>query len=599
MGAPLRLVCVLALIGACGPSVENGGDDDPPGPGLRIEPGDVTLTVEGGVAASQAYTVLAVAEDGGTTDVTDQATLSLAVSALGTFAGAMLTTAPDRGGRSQVLAAWNGLEGTADLTVMLRHVIVEPGAPSGAPDDFDGATAGGSAPDLVYPSSGTIVPPNLSALEVHYTPGAGNTQFEITFTGALVELAVYTTCTTLGAGCVWSPSEDTWELLSTAARGEEPLWYQVRGMASGAAQFGESTARWIQVSTDDLLGGLYYWNAGAGAIMRYEFGRRGQTAERFLGVGETGATQCVGCHSLTRDGSRISIGLDIPGPSAIEAYDVASRDMLWGTAASGGFPTTGGDGANFTTFSPDGATLMVSDGSSIAVRSATDGSGKTTVIANGLMPDWSPLGDRVVFARSATSAPFGGALGTSAGSLFTADTSSWAATPLVQSTGSTDNNYYPAYSPDGDWVVFNKSALDDSYDAMDARVYVVPAGGGAPIALGNASPAPGGDSWPKWGPFVHDYEAGQVMWLTFSSRRAYGLRAGGTAQIWMVGIDPARAANGGDPSFAAFWLPFQDASSGNHIAQWAETVDRQTCDGPSDCGTGELCDGGVCLPDID
>lgn len=40
----------------------------------------------------------------------------------------------------------------------------------------------------------------------------------------------------------------------------------------------------------------------------------------------------------------------------------------------------------------------------------------------------------------------------------------------------------------------------------------------------------------------------------------------------MVGVDPARAAAGNDPSFVAFWLPFQDLASGNHIAQWVEEI---------------------------
>ena len=126
-------------------------------------------------------------------------------------------------------------------------------------------------------------------------------------------------------------------------------------------------------------------------------------------------------------------------------------------------------------------------------------------------------------------------------------------------------------------------------------MWVVGAGGGAPIQLANASPSPGGDSWPKWSPVAHTYQAGPIYWLTFSSRRAYGLRAGGTAQIWMVGFDPQRAAVGLDPSFGAFWLPFQDPASGNHIAQWVEHVDRQPCD-PGPCPNGEFCDQGVCVP---
>jgi hypothetical protein len=71
------------------------------------------------------------------------------------------------------------------------------------------------------------------------------------------------------------------------------------------------------------------------------------------------------------------------------------------------------------------------------------------------------------------------------------------------------------------------------------------------------------------------------MWLTFSSSRRYGLRtppAGTSSEsttgtlLWMVAIDPDRAINGQDPSYAAFYLPFQDVTSSNHIAQWTKQV---------------------------
>src|SRR5262249_43898765 len=40
-------------------------------------------------------------------------------------------------------------------------------------------------------------------------------------------------------------------------------------------------------------------------------------------------------------------------------------------------------------------------------------------------------------------------------------------------------------------------------------------------------------------------------------------------QIWMAAIDLSAADAGAlDPSFPAFWLPFQDPSAHNHIAQW-------------------------------
>ncbi len=589
-----------ALSSGCGPSGPHRGDDDTqPGAHLEIAPGQTTLTVDGGVAASQTYTVLAVDDAGARTDVTADAVLTIGAPSLGSFDHNVFHSATDHGGKTLVTATWKTLTATADLTILLRSTIIEPGAPPDAPGQFGGAQPGGPAPQMVYPDNGVIVPPNLDTMEFHYRPGSGQTLFELTFTGSTIQLAVYVTCTTLADGCVWSPSQSTWDILATAGRGDAPLFYALRGLDT-TGHVGAASARSVQFASDDVAGGIYYWAASAGMIMRYDFGLRLQSAEKFLTVQDAGGLECVGCHTLSRDGSQIAVGTDIPGPATLTDLTVATRAMKWTTStSSGGIPGfPGGDGANFFSFSPDDQQLVSSAGTNLTVRSATDGTGVTTVVNNATMPDWSPDGGRIVFARAGQAAPAANP-GVASGSIVQVQVGAWSSTQTLVAAAN-DNNYYPAYSPDGDWVVYDKSAnASDSFDQADARLWVVSAAGGAaPVQLANASPAPGGDSWPKWSPVPHTYQAGPIHWLTFSSRRAYGLRGGGTAQIWMVGFDPQRAAVGLDPSFAAFWLPFQDPASGNHIAQWVEHVDRPPCvEGM--CSPGEVCDpdSGTCLPD--
>jgi hypothetical protein len=599
---------LCALVLGCGPTKGDGPGDGVdggqlPAGSLVIQPGDVTLAISNGTPATQSYTAIYVDDDGNQTDVTADTTFSLGLPALGTFSGGTLTTAPDRAGRTIVNAIYQSYSARANLTITLEHVIVVGGAPSDAPDKFDGAGSGGVAPTLVYPSSGVILPPNLNTLEFHFLPGAGNTVFELELIGSLVSLKLYITCQTLGQGCYYAPDEAVWELIATAGRGEDAIFYTLRGIDGNATSpvAGESATHSMMFAADDMLGGIYYWNA-SGSIMRYEFGRRGQSAETYLNVTQTNGTTCVGCHALSREGSRIAVGLDIPGPAGVQAFEVATRSSLWSEGGS----TPGSGGANFFTFSPDNSKIITSDGASMVLRDAATGANPQTVIANGTMADWSPANNEVVFARPGTSCPLPGfcaAPGIGSGSIVAVDASDWTTERnLVPASG--DNNYYPAFSPDGEWIIFNKSSLDDSYDAADAAVYVVHRSGGTPIRLSNASPPPGGDSWPKWAPFVQNYKGGKIMWLTFSSRRDYGLRLVNSssseprAQIWMVGFDPAQALAGNDPSFTAFWLPFQDIASGNHIAQWVEEIDRQPC-GPNECPTGEFCEEGVCVPVID
>jgi len=95
--------------------------------------------------------------------------------------------------------------------------------------------------------------------------------------------------------------------------------------------------------------------------------------------------------------------------------------------------------------SPTADRLVSSDGRSLTVRSATDGSGRVQVVANATMPDWSPDGNRVVFARPGATPP-AASPGVSRGSIVSVDAASWGGEQvLVASAG--EDNYYPSYAP--------------------------------------------------------------------------------------------------------------------------------------------------------
>jgi len=163
------------------------------------------------------------------------------------------------------------------------------------------------------------------------------------------------------------------------------------------------------------------------------------------------------------------------------------------------------------------------------------------------------------------------------------------------------NRYYPAISPDGTMVVYDESTCTHGTPKLGqvpdpscngdvdptATMFVIPLAGGSAIPLAHAN-SPGvtdgtttalTNSFPRWAPFVEKLdEIHQVVWLTFSSTRQYGLRAPppSTAPdeavagnlIWMVAV--TLSPGGGDPSYAAFCLPFQDVTTSNHLAQWAK-----------------------------
>ncbi|MBW2734435.1 MAG: hypothetical protein JRH20_18770, partial [Deltaproteobacteria bacterium] len=97
------------------------------------------------------------------------------------------------------------------------------------------------------------------------------------------------------------------------------------------------------------------------------------------------------------------------------------------------------------------------------------------------------------------------------------------------STGDDDNNYYPVISPDGAFVVFNKSGSPNPLSNNDcglyanpgAELFIVASSGGAPLRLdrANGKVARVNNSWAKWAPAGSSDE---VWWLAFSSMRDYG-----------------------------------------------------------------------------
>jgi len=480
-------------------------------------------------------------------------------------------------------------------------VVIGPGAGNGSPGAFGGSnTAAG--PQIVYPPDGVLVPPNTFGLEFHFIPGPGQTLFRFTFQAPTTTLVVYTGCTPVNGGCVYAPDPTFWSSLVAYARGTQPVTFSVTGVdGQSPGATGTSATQSIAFADQDMTGGIYYWNT-QGVIQRFDYALPDAGVENYLTPPDVGAAFCVGCHVISRQGYRIVAGKDIPSPAPYSVLDVPTKQPL----KVNGQPVAGS--ANFFSFSPDQQHLLTSDGVSVSWLELATGKVHAAVAPSGTMPDWSPDGQHMVYAQPSSPSPFP-LPGVSSASIATMHFDGWGwdtPTTLVPFAG--QNDYYPTFSPDGQWVLFNRSPSNaesfsnaapdpDAGTLPDGELWAVSAAGGTPVRLGAASD-PGACSWPKWAPVMHDYYGGKIMWLTFSSQRAYGLRLSqwqGT-QIWMAAFDPARIASGQDPSFPAFWLPFQDITGGNHIAQWSEAVQRASCTVSSDCPSREMCVRGQCVP---
>jgi hypothetical protein len=570
------LLAALLLLAAAHPGCScadnSGGGNHDGGPdgfgahGLVVMPPDQTVDVNaGGPPGTAAYKAIRQSDG---KDVTTQATWTLDDTSLGTLILGGFTSNVTKGGSSSLHASLDGDSGDAMIHVKLHSNNTSncpgcPPFPQGMPAPPCAASA---APTIVYPPDGVLVPPNMNVLEVQFIPGTGTTYYEIDFENAVTDVRIETQCNPINdtrsvatGGCGFSLDQATWNYIAQSNRAGDPLRVSVRATTDGTCA-SPSADRNMSFTEEDLNGGIYYWQsivvggvAGkAGGIFRYDFGTPGTAATAYL-TPSTGF--CIGCHFLSRDGTRMTYGADDAdsddeyGDLSGHLLDVAQKAVIATTSPSGK-PLPPG----FQTFNHDATRLMASTGqenlTNFAVWDAQAGGAPLGMMPTGMrgtQPDWAPDDLNVVFvipskfANAFTPNPYGRLdddhfLG---GSLWTNSydpASGMFGTPKVLLASTGENNYYPQYSPDTppSFVIFNRAddaalATDLSKDAFNnpyAKVWLMKsAAGSTPIeAVALNGDPKSTNSWPRWSPFVQMYKTQKLLWVTFSSTRDYGLR---------------------------------------------------------------------------
>jgi hypothetical protein len=530
---------------------------------LQIGPATSELDIVNGVQPTEGFTATLVHKDGTSEDVT--ATTTFTIDSLGSFAGPTLTlTAP---GKAHVFGNYSDTVGTAEVIGRMKTTRVDPSLPSNAGDLFGGPDDPTRAPTIVYPPIGTVMPRNVGDFEVHWTDTAGNDIFEVSLHSTYVDTYVYVPISSPADFTAFTPTE--W---SSTVSTDSVVTFQVRGVSSAnPTTVGSSQVQQVALSNEDMLGGLYYWASTAASgvygIFRHDMSKPGQPAEQYMTTAQSPSGRCVACHVLSRDGTKMAITLDGGGGQST-FIDVASSALQ---------PIA--NNWNFGTFTADGNRFFSVEGGSMVLRNYADQSVVATVPAPGFVshPDVSADGLQLVYVlEPSQQADWSFTSGQIVVQSFDPVSVTFG-TPRVL-VSDTNNNYYPSWSPDGQWVLFNK-AVDggSSYNDASTSLWVVKADGSSPpIELAAANTTTGlTNSWGRWAPFAQSFGANNepMYWVTVSSKRAFGVRlAAGQPQIWMTPFFPQRAIAGKDPSVPMFRLPFQDIDSNNHIAQWTEKV---------------------------
>ncbi len=592
----------LLLVIGCGRHAGPANDAGQPYDSIDVEPPQATLTVPLGGTGMQSYQVFGV-EGGQMTDLTADCVLSID-PAFGAPTGATITVSP-HGGKTTVTAVCGAQTGTSQLLVNLSgQITTGASTPANAAMLFGAATAGSDptrAPTLQYPLDKAIAPLNIPAIEVQWT-AAGDDLFHIAMSSTFASIDVYT------SDLQSTLADADWSALAGTAAGES-LQISVEGLLQAAptTKFaGAGVALALSHDTIDTSA-IYYWASSQGSIMTETFGNTGSPT--------VVKNNCTACHSLSRSGTRLGYSRCVANNCGTEYAGFMHFDPLsqtWNEVVDADNMAING---TYTTFSPPGNPFP-DDGQSVAIVTMTGGhlslydpdtgtaiaSNLDAVSTHGagaprsaLMADWSADGNTIVFA----STPHPGETVDLADSSIA--TMSYAFTggqhvfgepqllvsqPIVRSTGTFENFFFPSFSPDGALVVFDaaRSSWRNFSVAASAgqRLMLTDAAGTGVVDLTALN---GGDTdldttWAHWAPGnTTDY-----YWIVFSSERDYGheVTAGNTAtacvengvkqckQIWIAAIDKTKLAAGLsiDPSAAPMWLPGQDTQADNISPYW-------------------------------
>jgi hypothetical protein len=580
----------LLALGACGrEDVELGGGDASGDAGAAL-PGLVSLVVTPDMATvtvsdltvqqTQSFVAMGRFADGTSKDVTSLVAWGVDNSAPGKFgAPGQWRSSNAAGGRVVVEARAGAIAATADLEVHLEAVVPDATfpPPPGVDALFDPTkplvSGGAGTPRLVYPAHEVMFPTNVERVLFQYDVVAGLDVYRLRFRSPYLDLKVYTTADR------WKADVQTWSLLALTNAGAKVLLTVAAVDSTAPTTIYESAPIDVLFSRSAVEGAIYYWSTSSQGVMK------GVISEPAPSKFYTRPpdTHCAGCHTVSRDGRRLAVVYE---DKFLEEVRVPSRDLV--------IPATANVGMGWATFSPDGSRLLVANKGVLTLLDAETGKpvgpGDGVVPVSGGMathPDWSPRGDFVAVSLCPSATNNKDVSGCAIARI-AYDGNNWGSIEvLVPASGGGDNNFYPRYSPNGDWLAFVK-ASGKSKDQLTAELYLVGGSGGSPRLLTRANRRVGAsdgvvglaNTMPTWAPSTH---AG-TQWLAFSSVRPYGKVPVGGDQLWVVAIDDSAPA-GQDPSYAAFWLPLQDPAERNHRAFWTIDAD-QPCQAEA-----EVCDG--------
>ena len=240
-----------------------------------------------------------------------------------------------------------------------------------------------------------------------------------------------------------------------------------------------------------------------------------------------GDTDCIACHTLSRDGTYVA--MNSSDNTVVPEGWVATQGVLFVVREADRKIVRVKPGATFSRFHPTRPGLMVYSAASnstgvkqrlsvyrVDLRVVDVETGDDRVVPGAddptrceFFPEWSPDGHSLVFSRSAPFEPCEGGRGQVELAVVPwNDGAGGEARPLLDAASGKGSDVNARFSADGRWIVFTR--FDRGFHAMGrADLWIVPAGGGTARELPLAT-----DAMESWHAFSPD-----GRWLAFVSNR--------------------------------------------------------------------------------
>ena len=554
---------------------------------------------------------------------------SVDVAALGTIDGGGLFKASGTlGGITRITATVGNAKAQTNLTVRL-HLVDNPGKID--PGTQTKLKAGGSGDPTfkwLYPYDQTVFPRGLRAptLQLAGTPAKAT--------------YVHITASSLDYQGFYGPStpiridfaDPLWKTISLTAGAKDPVKIEISKITDAGDVTGPA-AQTIYIAQGSLKGTVYYntYNSpqagGHGAVMRVK--PNAASAEVLIGS-PSQSEGCTVCHAVSANGSVLV--------ASHENYQSgASWDLTKPPTSDGGTPVMHEQPDSTFSFGalyPDGAFLMSNaaltgswppnvPGQEQGPRPSRLYDTKTgamiaapgwdNVIQMAITPTFSQNGKRLGFNHYDKDQ--GHTL-----SVMDFDVKTKTFSNLVDLyTDATTYPAWPAFTPDGDWVVFHTDSSKDyaTWNGAKADLSIAHIPSKTIVKLDALNGYKGGVPYLPYGeaeahlnyePTILPVAVGGYYWAVFTSRRKYGNTITDDAmaptapedaqdrkKLWIAALDIEGTENphtsAYDKSHPAFYLSAQELEAGNMRGFWALDPCKQ--DGNT-CETGDECCGGFC-----